>query len=188
MKANYLQGSQVPSRCQPCVHPLENVRGFSLCPSRAHAVPERFSFSEEAFIQSSLGGPSNSGHSYFRGWEWGALPSQPWRYCRECRARFWVSMGWGLGDPFCLWATILSLCLSSRPAGTWARDGEGVKGWSPGRGNRETAQGGWGKKQLMGPEVGVDIRRGCQGLVGKSRQVSCRLPLCLSTRVKGCCM
>lgn len=47
--------------------------------------------------------------------------------------------GMGSRGPF-LSLGNLSQCLSSGPAGTGARDGEGLEGWRPGRGERETAQ------------------------------------------------
>lgn len=67
----------------------------------------------------------------------------------------------------------LSQSLSSRPAGTGAREGDGLEGWRPGRGEgRGTAQGGQGKEQTTAREVGVYNPPWHQGLVGKSRQVS----------------
>lgn len=89
----------------------------------------------------------------------GALPDQPWRCSRECRARPLGKHGTQSRGPF---LSLGNLCqyLSSGAAGTGARDREGLEEWRPGRGERDTAQCGLGKKQLMGLELGMDIRGG----------------------------
>ena len=87
-------------------------------------------------------------------------------------------MEWGLGDTFCLWA-ILSRGLE----GMGQRMGSLEGGYGKLEEARETAQ--RANDGARGEAAHVLWH---QGLVGKSRQVSCRLPLCLSRSGKGCCV
>lgn len=99
----------------------------------------------------------------------GALPDPCFS---ALEARLWVSMVWGLRDPFCLWAAFPS---ASHLGLQGLRQGMG-RVWrggdlGEGRGRRPSPRQ-TGQEATDGAGGGCGHLLGRQGLMGKSRQVS----------------